>query len=455
MRRRIGIIILIISLVWITYLGYVYNKSYFEHYPKVTVAMAERKPFIQDISTTGYIESNITSTIKSTVSGNVRAVNIKIGDYVDTNKILFLIDSPEINLQIEEARLNIERIGLDIEKAKKESIDTSQARIALERDEEAYKKAEEDLKRMESLFKVGAISEMNLKNYRDQVESARLTFEASKANYDLLKKQADTEMQLNKKTIDISLKSLKNTQEKLAFLKSQLEIKSKTKGRVVSVFVQKGESVSPGTPLATIADEDSISVSCLVDPKLITKVGIGQEIRFKIDPFSTKEYSARITSISEGFEQSNGSSGIRVVGKIDKYSPEIKIGIPVYARILIKERKLSTVVPISAIYQESPEDIENPLYYLNPPSPEETESYVFVVETTPSTPDDRELARLIRDNVKVVRKRKVKIGGIKEDEAEILSGVNQFERVVTYSSRPLNDYDRVIVIERGKWLETQ
>ncbi|MGB9682340.1 MAG: HlyD family secretion protein, partial [bacterium] len=292
MRRRIGIIILIISLVWITYLGYVYNKSYFEHYPKVTVAMAERKPFIQDISTTGYIESNITSTIKSTVSGNVRAVNIKIGDYVDTNKILFLIDSPEINLQIEEARLNIERIGLDIEKAKKESIDTSQARIALERDEEAYKKAEEDLKRMESLFKVGAISEMNLKNYRDQVESARLTFEASKANYDLLKKQADTEMQLNKKTIDISLKSLKNTQEKLAFLKSQLEIKSKTKGRVVSVFVQKGESVSPGTPLATIADEDSISVSCLVDPKLITKVGIGQEIRFKIDPFSTKEYSA-------------------------------------------------------------------------------------------------------------------------------------------------------------------
>lgn len=455
LRRRIGIIIFIIGLVWIMYLGYVYNKSYFEHYPKVIVAMAERKPFIQDISTTGYIESNITSTIKSSVSGNIKAVNIKVGDYVDRKSTLFIIDSPDVDLQIEEANLEIKRIELDIEKTKTESIDTSQARIALERDEQLYKKAEEDLKRIEELFKVGAVSEMELKGYRSQLESAKLTFEASKANYDLLKRQADEQTRLNKETLDISLRSLKNTKERLEFLKSQLEIKPQTKGRVISVFVQKGESVSPGTPLATIADEDSISISCLVDPKLITKVSIGQEMRFKIDPFSTKEYNAKVVAISEGFEQSNGSSGIKVIGKIDKYSPEIKIGIPVYTRILIKERELSTVVPISAIYQESPEDIENPLYYLSPPSPEETESYVFVVETTPSTPDDRELARLIRDNVKVVRKRKVKIGGIKEDEAEILSGVNQFERVVIYSSRPLKDYDRVIVMERGKWVETQ
>ena len=454
MRRRIGTIIFIISLVWIMYLGYVYNKSYFEHYPKVTVAMAERKPFIQDISTIGFIESNITSTIRSNVSGNIKMVNIKVGDYVDKDKILFLIDSPDVNLQIEEAKLDIKRIKTDIEKAKSETIDTSQAKIALERDEKLFKKAGEDLKRAEELFKVGAISEIELKSYRIQFESARLTLEATEANHNLLKKQADEQTKLKKETIDISVESIKNAQKRFELLESQLEVKSQTKGRVISIFVQKGESVSPGTPLVTIADENNINVSCLTDPKVITKVKDGQEIRFKIDPFSTKEYSAKVVAISEGIEESRGRSGIKVVGKIDKYYPEIKIGIPVYTRILIKERELSTVVPISAIYQEAPEGIENPLYYLNPPSPEETESYVFVVETTPSTIDDRELARLIRDNVKVVRKRKVKIGGIKENEAEILMGVNQFERVVTYSSRPLKDYDRVIVVERGKWVET-
>lgn len=454
MRRRIGIIIFIISLVWIMYLGYVYNKSYFEHYPKVTVVMAERKPFIQDISTIGYIESNITSTIRSNVSGNIKMVNIKVGDPVDKDKVLFLIDSPDVNLQIEEAKLEIKRIEADIEKTKAETIDISQAEIALEKDKKLFKKAEEDLKRIEELFKVGAISELELKNYKTQFESARLTYEATKTNYNLLKKQSEEQIRLKKETIGISIESIKNTQERLELLENQLRVRSKTKGRVISIFVQKGESVSPGTPLATIADENNIEVSCLVDPKLIQKVKCGQEIRFKIDPFSTEEYSAKVIAISEGIEESRGSSGIKVIGKIDKYYPEIKIGIPVYAKILIKERELTTVVPISAIYQESPEGIENPLYYLSPPSPEETESYVFVIETTPSTIDDRELARLIRDNVKVVRKRKVKIGGIKENEAEILSGVNQFERVVTYSSRPLKDYDRVIVVERGKWVES-
>lgn len=146
-----------------------------------------------------------------------------------------------------------------------------------------------------------------------------------------------------------------------------------------------------------------------------------------------------------------GKTGVRVVGRIKDKVPSIKVNMPVYTRILVRSRELSIVVPIASVYQENPKGLENPLYYLSPPSPEEVEYYVFVLEGTPITTDDRELKRLIRDNIQVVRKKKVEIGGVSEDEVEVISGLNQFDKVVTYSSRPLNDYDRVIVIERERW----
>jgi len=158
---------------------------------------------------------------------------------------------------------------------------------------------------------------------------------------------------------------------------------------VVSIFVKKGEYITSGTPILLIADEEKLSVSCVIDPKYTEKVKVGQEIRFKIDPLSTEEYRGEVESISEGTEELMGKTGVKVTGRIIGKVPGIKVNMPVYTRILVRSRELSIVVPLASIYQESPKGIENPLYYLSPPSPEDVEYYVFVVEGTPVTTDDR------------------------------------------------------------------
>jgi len=125
MKKRLGIIALIISIVWIMYLGFVYNRTYFEHYPKVTVTVAERKPFIQDVSTVGYIEPAIRSTVRSNTSGKIVDISIRVGDYVKRGTPLCQIESPELELQIQQAVLNIERLRLDEERLKSEVYDIS------------------------------------------------------------------------------------------------------------------------------------------------------------------------------------------------------------------------------------------------------------------------------------------------------------------------------------------
>jgi len=453
MKKKLGVVALIVSLIWIMYLGFIYNRTYFEHYPKVTVTVAERKPFIQDISTTGYIEPAARFTVRSGVSGMVEEINVKIGDHVKKGQILIQIYSPELELQIEDARLNIEKLQLDLEKLKNETYDISQYELSLRREEESLSKAKEELERAKELFRLGIISPAEYSNYESQYKLAEISYNLAKTNYENAKKQYESQETLKKSNLSVTQKSIENARTQLDLLYKQRSIRSDVEGKVISIFVKKGENVTAGTSLLLLADERTMSISCLVDPKYMDKLELGQEIRFKVDPFSTREFKAEVYSISEGIEELRGKTGIKVSGNLKEDIPDVKIDIPVYARILIKSRELSVVVPIASIYQESPEGLENPLYYLSPPSEEDTEYYIFVVEGTPSTPDEREFRRLIRDNIQVVRKKKVEVGGISEGEAEITSGLNQFERVVTYSTRPLIDYDRVIVIEREKWSE--
>jgi len=451
MKRRLGTIALIISIVWIMYLGFVYNRTYFEHYPKVTVTVAERKPFIQDVSTVGYIEPAIRSMVRSNTSGKVVDIGVKVGEYVKSGTPLCQIESPELELQIQQAILNIERFRIEEERLKSEVYDISQYEIALKREEENLRKAKEDLKKAEILFGQGIITLSEYNNYRAHYRQAELAYTLAEKNYKNSKMQYQTQERLRENNLIIIRKNLENAKAQLRLLEDQRIIKAGIDGKVVSIFVKKGEYITSGTPILLIADEEKLSVSCVIDPKYTEKVKVGQEIRFKIDPLSTEEYRGEVESISEGTEELMGKTGVKVTGRIIDKVPGIKVNMPVYTRILVRSRELSIVVPLASIYQESPKGIENPLYYLSPPSPEDVEYYVFVVEGTPVTTDDRELRRLIRDNVQVVRKRKVEVGGVSEDEAEIISGLNQFDKVVTYSSRPLNDYDRVIVIEREKW----
>lgn len=451
MKKRLGIIALIISLVWIMYLGFIYNRTYFEHYPKVTVVMAERKPFIQDISTIGYIEPTVRSTIRGGISGRIEDINVKVGDYVKKGQVLVQLYSPELELQIKQAELNIEKLKLDLKRLTNEVYDISQYELTLKRERENLNKVKQDLEKAEKLFELGIISLSDYNNYKNQYKLAEISYRIAKANYEDIKRQYKLQESLRSSNIVLIQRSIENAKAQLDLLYKQRSIVSDIEGKVISIFVKKGEYITAGTPLVLLADDSKLSVSCLIDPKYISRVKVGQEIRFKIDPFSTKEFKAEVYSISGGIEELRGKTGIKVTGNLKEDVPDIKIDMPVYARILIKSRELSVVVPIASIYQESPKGIENPLYYLSPPSPEDIEYYVFVLEGTPTTTDDREFRRLIRDNIQVVRKRKIEVGGISESEAEIISGLNQFERVVTYSSRPLNDYDRVIVIEREKW----
>ncbi|HEX6971384.1 MAG TPA: hypothetical protein VF234_04130, partial [Limnochordia bacterium] len=150
---------------------------------------------------------------------------------------------------------------------------------------------------------------------------------------------------------------------------------------------------------------------------------------------------------------SGGTRVVNVTVEPDQSPLPWKPGALVQVEIAAAERELAVTIPVEALHEETPQDAANPEFWLTGYRAGEAETYVYVVreDRTGLTPD--EVTEAVRDNIFVVRKVPVEVGISTATTVEIRAGLQQFDRVVVWSDRPLADYDRVIVLLRapGWW----
>lgn len=80
---------------------------------------------------------------------------------------------------------------------------------------------------------------------------------------------------------------------------SKADIKSPIDGKVVLSNVVKGQVVSPGMEIATIADTSHIYVKANIEETDIIKIKPGQKVDIKIDAYSNKSFDGHIESIGQ------------------------------------------------------------------------------------------------------------------------------------------------------------
>ncbi|HHW02042.1 MAG TPA: HlyD family secretion protein [Thermoanaerobacterales bacterium] len=83
---------------------------------------------------------------------------------------------------------------------------------------------------------------------------------------------------------------------------SKADIRSPIDGKVIQSNVVKGEVVSPGMEIATIADTANIFIKANVEETSIFKIKPGQKVDIKIDAYSGKRFTGFVESIGEATE---------------------------------------------------------------------------------------------------------------------------------------------------------
>lgn len=134
---------------------------------------------------------------------------------------------------------------------------------------------------------------------RDQVKAAQAQIEAAEANVRAAEEAGDDEQR------DVALAQVKAAKAAKASARVQLSYTSLTSpiaGRILSLAVEKGENVTPGSPVMTIGRLDDLTLSIFISEDRLGRVKLGQVVDVSVDSFSSRIFKGKVTEISDQAE---------------------------------------------------------------------------------------------------------------------------------------------------------
>lgn len=111
---------------------------------------------------------------------------------------------------------------------------------------------------------------------------------------------------------------------------SKADIKSPIEGKIVLSNVVKGQVISPGMEIATIADISHIYVKANIEETDITRIRQGQKVDISIDAYSNKTFAGYVESIGQATQSAFSTfPSLNTSGTFSKVTQLIPVKIAV------------------------------------------------------------------------------------------------------------------------------
>lgn len=189
------------------------------------------------------------------------------------------------------------------------------------------------------------------------------------------------------------------------------EVTSPLDGVLTRYFLDLGQNVTPATPVCEVAVVAPVKLLVRITERDFPKVRIGMAVRFTCDPYPGENFRGRITKMSNAMDEATRSADV----EIEAANPgnKLKPGMFANVSIIVRSKPGALAIPRDALAATG-----------------ET-THVFIVDAS-----------------SMARKRAIKIGIIRETDAEVLSGLSAGEKVVTLGWHNLTDGTPVNVVEK-------
>ncbi len=354
--------------------------------PEVEVAVArtaEPGPAAL-LNASGYVTPRRRATIAAKITGQVVDINAEEGMAVEAGQILARLDDSDARARLRSAQADRDATAATL----------TDLRVNLAN-------AERDQRRMDALWKEGAISEQMVDQARTLPESYRARLAS-----------AEEEVRAAEARIRVAQEDLDNT-----------IIRAPFGGIVVSKDAQRGEMVSPvsagggytRTGIATIVDMTSLEIEVDVNESYIARVRPGQPAQAVLDAYPDWKIPCRVRTVIPTADRQKATVKVRLT--FDRLDPRILPDMGVKVSFLAESKGVpaapAVVVPRSAVRDAG------------------GSKHVF----------------LVRDGR--VERRPVRTGEVRAGEQEIQSGLAAGESVITKGPDSLQDGQRVSV-SRGR-----
>ena len=283
--------------------------------------------------------------VSSKVGGRISKIYIKEGDKVQKGQKLLELEGNEIVAQLEQAKANYAKslsdlsdliMGARPQEIAQASAQSLKIKALLEEAKTKYQNSLVDYKRMDELYKKGAISKQTLDKHQtqkdiDEKEISNFEEEYIKANEneDLIK-EGPRKDQVKSLKAQASYYNAKV--KELEKYVSELTVISPLDGEVSSFDLKVGEVIKANQPLLTVTDLNDLYVRVYIPGNKLSIVKTKQKVKIKADSFPNELFNGYISYI--------GAQAEFTPRNVQTPEERTKLVYPVKVQIQNKENKL-------------------------------------------------------------------------------------------------------------------
>lgn len=386
--------------------------------PVKTIVVRE-KAFAEHRSFPGLVEPAAEVQLAFRVGGPLVSLELKVGQNVRKGEVIARIDPRDFELNVVRIQAAIAEAHAKLKALKKgaRAEDIAALRARLRAAVARRTEAERNLERLKALVSRHAVS---LSRYDKALAAA----EAAAADVRALKEELKKAQRgARAEEIEAAESSIRRLAADLKFAKNALSdtlLRAPFNGVVSCVLVENHENVKSGAPVVSLLELSRVEVRTAVPEEVVIHRSSITGVTCMLEAYPARRFAARIQEIGRKIDRANQSYPLSVV-LVDAENTVIEPGMAATVHLTLQRtdgQGKGVLVPLGSLFGD-----------------EEGRSCVWRID--PGT-------------MRVV-KTPVQVGAFEAEDARILSGLEDGDRIVTAGARFLREHQKVRILpQRGE-----
>ncbi|MGA7954334.1 MAG: efflux RND transporter periplasmic adaptor subunit [Gloeobacterales cyanobacterium] len=349
------------------------------------------------------LKSRKSVTLQPQVDGQVAKILVQAGAKVAAGTPLIQVNAAKQKATVSSLMAAAESNQADLESARATLV-SYQADLRSKISDLKFQQQRYD--RYAALRKEGAISQQDLDQYRNNLDTARASLYAQNAKI----KAQQALITKSERSFQQSLANTKEQQVQLQYYR----VAAPFAGTVGDIPVKVGDYVTTSTPLTTVTQNQPLEVNILVSADKASELRRGMSVKL-LDPQGKPIGNSRVFFIAPNIN--NQTQSILIKSLFDNAADRLRADQLVQASV-VWDRRPSILIPTAAISRVAGQD------------------FVFVAQEQSSK--------------LVARQKPIKLGNIQGNSYQVLEGLKPGEKIVVAGILKLSDGAEIVAASPKK-----
>jgi HlyD family secretion protein len=273
-------------------------------YERVRVATVTRGNLVRDVSVQGRVVAAVSPTLYSTAAGTI-TLNADAGERVIAGQVLAVVDSPELNNQLQQAQFSLEQRQVELERQRIESRQFAlEKRKLADLAKVALTAADREKRRADQAYGLGVISVIDYEKAQDDLQNAELAHRHAVADANLFNERLAFELRASELELGRQELLVENLERQV----DDLAIKSPVSGIVGDLLVSQKAAVSADTPVMAVVDLSRFEIDAKIPESYADDLLVGMQAEILI---GGNRYAGELVAVSPEIVSNQVNSRVR------------------------------------------------------------------------------------------------------------------------------------------------